>query len=195
MPQGYEGNLCGSCAKGYGTASTVLSCRKCHTPRDMGLITAFSAVALLAAMHLSVHAALRSRYEAAVTLGAPDLIKILVRHLQQLLLLMEVHMLWPSAMVNATKWISWVLRPGTSVAALECVFDMDRGTLAAGRLIFWLVLPVVTFFILMGLQLLERELRRVLRRRPATAAREGTVAFMSRSWIVTAMTTAFFFYP
>lgn len=159
------------------------------------LITLVSSLALLAAMHLSVHAALSRRFETAAAVSASDLVKILVRHLQQIQLAMEVHALWPDLLLSSTKWISWVLSPGTSVAALECVLrDADSSFLAAARVVFWLVVPLVAFVLLMALQVVERVLRCLFGRRRAVRF-GGVIPLIRRTWVVTAMTTVFFFYP
>jgi len=94
---GYTGNLCGSCAPGYGM-TLPLKCSQCMSPaRQLGAYLGLSLVAVLFIV-VTLHFAMKDNRGPEGVMGASDAIKVLVQFLQILTVLGSVSAPWPAAL-------------------------------------------------------------------------------------------------
>jgi len=91
---GYQGNLCGSCAPGYGI-TLPLKCSRCMSPAwQLGVYMALSIVAVLFVAG-TVHFTWKDNLQGGKHLRPSDIIKVLVQFLQYMIILGSISAPWP----------------------------------------------------------------------------------------------------
>jgi hypothetical protein len=142
---GYEGNLCGVCAPGYGMTSPF-KCVKClPIGRQWGMY-ALLGLSTLAFLLVTVHFTWQDNLKGDTTLRVSDLIKVLVLFLQYLGIVGGITVHWPdwlSKFFTSTSVVfgassSYIVSPDCWLAAL----GLPRPPLAVQRQLVNLLVPI-----------------------------------------------------
>lgn len=134
--EGYEGKLCGSCAFGY-SRSGFASCIQCSKEGISATILALTSLAVAAIV-----------YKAAILQDTELLswLKLLLSHLQLLLLLTQFNLNWPKQLTHAAQILAQVFLLPEQVFANHCLYqissDHDPATAFWRRLVATCLFPI-----------------------------------------------------
>ena len=159
---GYEGKMCGTCAEGFGSYGPF-RCGSCLS--FGGTIAAYlgACLAVMLALSLLLQTVLKdvrtldsSREPCSVR--PSDLCKILIRHVQYLAIISTMAIKCPKALAGLFTAATWVFTPSSSnVVSLDCLFAAAGShnlPVATGRVLLYLLAPVVLFMAVVCLGLL-----------------------------------------
>lgn len=140
LPAGYTSNLCGNCLPGYGSIKP-LSCAPCLQKSVIIGLYALSFLVLLAAIKLQAHLSFSNQHSNSAT---AELTKLLVLHVQYLLVVLSVGTGWPSTSVMLFKAVAFVYASGFGrTLSVDCLLPRDaKLPLAAQSVMFYLSMPV-----------------------------------------------------
>jgi hypothetical protein len=118
--EGYFGNLCGSCVPGYGD-TVPFQCEQCMPKWKTTVLFLSGWVAMFLLVSWTVHTTLGDTGVAGV--GRPsDYLKVLVRHLQYLLVVASLPTPWPDALSAMFKALGWLFAASSGQAvSLSCL--------------------------------------------------------------------------
>ena len=160
--EGYEGMVCGSCAEGFGSYGPF-RCGSCLS--FGGTLAAYLGACLVVVLALSLllQSVLKdmrivdsSRETCFVR--PSDLCKILIRHVQYLAIISTMAIKWPKALAGLFTAATWVFTPSISdVVSLDCLFGAAGShnlQVAVGKVLLYLLAPVVIFLAVFCFRLL-----------------------------------------
>jgi predicted outer membrane repeat protein len=159
--EGYDGNLCGSCASGFGYYGSF-RCGLCLSPARTlaAYLGACLAVLLVLSFLLSTvlnYQKLDSNSEPCFARPA-DLCKVLIRHVQYLAIISTMAIDWPKALAGLFTAAAWVFTPSNpDVVTLGCLFSAAvsrKLPVAMGRVLLHLLAPLVIWLSVCCLRLL-----------------------------------------
>jgi predicted outer membrane repeat protein len=121
--EGYSGHVCAECDAGYGFGG-FFKCSKCmNAGKTLGLYLA-AAFVLLLGVALLVQTTLKDNIAGTSSVRPSDLLKLIVRHVQYLVIINSIRMQWPQSLGAIFTAAGWIFTAGGSeVVALACVFD------------------------------------------------------------------------
>jgi hypothetical protein len=157
---GYDGNLCGSCAHGYGM-TLPFRCGQCMAPeRQLGLYV-MALLLTIMFITLTVHLTWRDNSQGLTHVRASDLIKVLVQYLQYLMILSGTIAPWPQFLKSLFAACASVFGAASGqVLSMDCWLsyygNAQQQPLSIQRLVVSLAAPIVLLFGVVLLQLLGR---------------------------------------
>jgi predicted outer membrane repeat protein len=158
--KGYEGNVCGKCSSGYGFGGPF-TCHLCLSFRNTLAIYASAAVVMFLVVSTLLHTTLKDN-QAGIHGDRPsDFLKILVRHVQYLVIVSSIGLRWPSGLAitfTAMRYI-FATAGGAGFISLDCLLPAEGLPLAVKRSLAYLIAPVVIFLAAAGARLLLGALR------------------------------------
>jgi hypothetical protein len=192
---GYTGNACGACSEGYGT-TTPLNCDRCPSAYKARVFFLGSWVVTVVLVSALLHTTLSDNIKGGGGVLRPShFLKVLVRHLQYLVILHSILPQWPaslSALFTAAGWAFSTTSDSGSVS-LDCLFRFRGVPLGVNRVLFLVIAPVVVLcsalFIRVVLKLGLYGVFRLLPRRRF----QGTP--LKVDVVVGSFVVIFFFYP
>jgi hypothetical protein len=206
--KGYQGNLCGACAAGFGMRQP-LRCGQCMSPqRQLAIYLTLSCLTILF-ITLTVHLTWRDNQQLGAHVRASEMIKVLVLYLQYMVIVGSISAPFPGALKAVFEAASVVFGAASGqVMSLDCVVThyVRAATLplAIQRQLVNFIAPVLVFcsamlllWALSGFGLLLRRLRLRIR------VRRGLVVLQSsgrrfnvfRHWPMVAIIVVFYAYP
>lgn len=145
---GYQGNLCGSCAEGYGM-TLPFRCAKCRAlGQQLGLYFLLASATYIFVVG-TVHCTLKDNLQADTSVRPSDFIKVLVQYLQWLVILGSIAAPWRNEQVLRTLFLasSVVFGAATGQAlSIDCwlpLLRLSRPPLAIQRQLVNFLAPVV----------------------------------------------------
>ena len=191
--EGHIGKLCGSCDSGYGD-TVPFQCEQCMPNWKATLLFLSGWVAMFLLVSWTVHTTLGDTASAGV--GRPsDFLKVLVRHMQYLLVVASLPIPWPDALSAIFKAISWLFAASSGQAvSLSCLLGGTSSVLPLPmqKALLYLTAPLV----MLVLVLTSRGLGRCL-----LGLRKGEQSCQHvkySSWgeiVCSGLVVLFFFYP
>jgi hypothetical protein len=147
--EGYVGNVCGSCAEGYGT-TRPLTCRRCIAYAKAVAFYVCGAFITVCIVLLLVRTTLHDNLNtfAASSLRPSHFLKVFLKHLQYLVIISSVQVQWPEALTAMFTAVVWVFSPVSHVAAasIDCVFSFQGNVpLGVNRVLVVVLAPVTIF--------------------------------------------------
>ena len=202
---GHTGNLCGQCADGYGTTSS-LRCGKCMAPRlQLGAYLSLVGVTVLF-ITATVHFTWQDNKAGDRSLRPSDLIKVLVQFLQYVTIVGNISVPWPAFLTGMFTAATVVFGVGSGQAlSLDCWlshYSPSKLPLALQRQLSYFIgalVVVVACALLMNLlHVFNRLWAACLRGIKRTPERRQQKAPRLHFWSrlrVTLLVTAFYAYP
>jgi predicted outer membrane repeat protein len=202
--EGYTGNLCAQCVGPEYGSNGFFQCTKCmHAGKTLGLFVT-GAFLLLLAVALLVQTTLKDNIVGMSSIRPSALLKIVVRHVQYLIIINSIRFNWPQALGGLFKAAGFAFTVGNpEVVALACVFDpfsSSWGTfsVAVKVLTVYLLAPLGFLVALLAIYTLIGYLSAVTPRR-ATGLPSPSRRFSAASAVhvlaVSSLVVLFFFYP
>ncbi len=189
--EGYRGKLCGSCATGYGD-TLPFQCGQCVSAWKTTVLFLSGGLALLLLISFTVHTALNDI--PGLEVGRPsDYFKVLVRHMQYLLIVGSLPTPWPTTLSAIFKAVGWVFAAGNGqVVSLSCLFNTNAFLpIAIKKCLVYLSAPVVMWVLVIMCRLLGHCLLVFLK-----SEERGRVKYISWGEVVcSGLVVLFFFYP
>jgi hypothetical protein len=192
--EGYSGNLCGTCAPGYGDTAPF-QCEQCMPNWKTTLLFLSGWVAMFLLVSWTVHTTLGDA--AAAGVGRPsDYLKVLVRHLQYLLVVASLPTPWPDALSAMFKALGWLFAASSGQAvSLSCLLGGTSSDLPLPiqKALLYLTAPLVMLVLVLGSRGLRRCLLALLRK-----GKEGRHQVKYTPWgevVCSSLVVLFFFYP
>ena len=206
--RGYQGNLCGACAAGYGMRQP-LRCGQCMSPQQQLAIYLTLSCLTVLFITLTVHLTWRDNQQQGAQLRASDMIKVLVLYLQYMVIIGSISAPFPDALRVVFEATSVVFGAASGqVLSLDCVLThyLPASTLplAIQRQLVNVIAPVVVFVLvvllllaLSGISVLFRKLcLRVRVHRGRVVLQSGGRRFsVLRQWPMVAIIVVFYAYP
>ena len=143
--EGHTGNACGSCASGYGSLSPF-HCRKCLARGSIiAIYFGVTAAAFFLVSYL-VHSTLEDNVQGVAASRPSDYLKLLIRHLQYLVIIGSLQIEWPAALTGifAAAGAAFSAAGSAGVVAMECVLTHNSSVpVRVQKLLLQLGLPIV----------------------------------------------------
>ena len=143
--EGHTGNACGSCAPGYGSLSPF-HCRKCLARGSIiAIYFGVTAAAFFLVSYL-VHSTLEDNVQGVAASRPSDYLKLLIRHLQYLVIIGSLQIEWPAALTGifAAAGAAFSAAGSAGVVSMECVLsDNSSVPVPVQKLLLQLGLPIV----------------------------------------------------
>lgn len=206
---GYQGNLCGACAAGYGMRQP-LRCGQCMSPqRQMAVYLILSCLTVVF-ITLTVVLTWRDNQQPNVQLRPTDLIKALVQYLQYLVIFGSISAPFPDALNVVFEAASVVFGAASGqVLSLDCVLQhyvhASTPPLAIQRQLVNFLAPFLVLFLVILLLVLLSGARYLLgmlcarirvRRNRAMPLRSSVKQLrVVRQWPMIAIVVVFYSYP
>jgi hypothetical protein len=192
--EGYLGNLCGSCDSGYGD-TVPFQCEQCMPKWKTAPLYLSGWVAMFLLVSWTVHTTLGDSASAGV--GRPsDYLKVLVRHLQYLLVVASLPTPWPDALSAMFKALGWLFAASSGQAvSLSCLLSDTSSDLPLPiqKALLYLMAPLVMLVLVLVSRVLRRCLPALLRK-----GKEGRHHVKYTLWgevVCSSLVVLFFFYP
>lgn len=183
---GYNGNLCGRCSPGYGSVG-AFTCGPCRTAAFTVAVYVVAWCALVVLVVILVHTTLHDNVQQIRSLRPSDLLKVLIRHVQYLILLVSVRLPWSNTLAYLFSVVGWVFSASTAqIVSLDCILQSVHIAVpsAIAKTLISLLTPVTIFVAVLLLRMLVGSVRR--RKCCVCTLTELVVAFL---------VVMFFFYP
>jgi predicted outer membrane repeat protein len=160
--KGYEGNVCGKCAIGYGFGGPF-TCRMCIPFRTTLAIYASAAVVMFVVVSTLLHTTLKDNQTGVSGDRPSDFLKIMVRHVQYLVILSSIGLRWPSGLAFIFTAASYVFATagGAGFISLDCLLPAQGLPFALKRSAAYLLAPAVIFLSALGTRLLLRAVHKL----------------------------------
>jgi predicted outer membrane repeat protein len=153
--KGYEGNVCGKCSDDYGFGGPF-TCNKCLSFRSTLAIYASAAIVMLIVVSTLLHTTLKDNQTGVSGDRPSDFLKILVRHVQYLVIVSSIGLRCPSGLAFTFTAVSYVFATadGAGFISLDCLLPAEGLPFALKRSVVYLLAPAVIFLVAMGARLL-----------------------------------------
>lgn len=153
---GYEGNLCGVCAHGYGYTKQF-TCRACMSASTIIAFFVVSAVVMLGFMKWLVEATAaenRRFAEADEALILPaDLLRPLLLYSQYIMVIGSIAIPFPDLIMAPLRALAWFWAPASpETLSIDCLLTGNALPMAIQRTLFYLGTPFAMLFALLILE-------------------------------------------
>ena len=188
---GYTGHVCASCSAGYASHGNF-KCAQCMDPVKTIAFYFLSSVGVVAFITAMVLTTMKDNIQGVDAVRPSDFLKILVRHLQYLLIISTVRVEWPASLYAVFQTVSSIFTAANSqIISLDCIFPSEGAPLTIKRMLVYMFAPFGILAAVLGIQCVIWGIKRLIRKQQMS-----TLGAQLRSaLIVSCLVVLFTFYP